>query len=101
MSRSRFVDVEAGSGGAVLRAQRMQQKRRKQWNETYSGHRQRASNGSGSGLDAVRNVGIRSGKIAVISSDPLEGKQTIDARAWLSCRDSSICTSMGRTRKYR
>jgi len=33
-----------------------------------------------SGLDAVRNVGIRSGKIAVISSDPLEGKQTIDAR---------------------
>src|SRR6266404_3141199 len=33
-----------------------------------------------SGLDAVRNVGIRSGKIAVISSGPLEGKQTIDAR---------------------
>src|SRR6266436_5661730 len=32
-----------------------------------------------SGLDAVRNVGIRSGKIAVISSGPLEGKQTIDA----------------------
>ncbi len=33
-----------------------------------------------SGLDAVRNVGIRSGKIAVISSGPLEGKQTIEAR---------------------
>jgi len=33
-----------------------------------------------SGLDAVRNVGIRSGKIAVISNGPLEGKQTIDAR---------------------
>ena len=33
-----------------------------------------------SGLDAVRNVGIRSGKIAVISTGPLEGKQTIDAR---------------------
>src|SRR6266436_848118 len=33
-----------------------------------------------SGLDAVRNVGIRSGKIAVISSGPLEGTQTIDAR---------------------
>jgi len=32
-----------------------------------------------SGLDAVRNVGIRSGKIAVISTGPLEGKQTIDA----------------------
>src|SRR6266851_4002444 len=34
-----------------------------------------------SGLDAVRNVGIRSGKIAVISTAPLEGKQTIDARS--------------------
>src|SRR6202171_6005728 len=33
-----------------------------------------------SGLDAVRNVGIRSGKIATISSGPLEGKQTIEAR---------------------
>lgn len=33
-----------------------------------------------SGLDAVRNVGIRRGKIAVISTGPLEGKQTIDAR---------------------
>src|SRR6266851_5018499 len=34
-----------------------------------------------SGLDAVRNVGIRGGKIAVISTAPLEGKQTIDARS--------------------
>jgi len=33
-----------------------------------------------SGLDAVRNVGIRGGKIAAISSDPLEGKQTIKAK---------------------
>jgi len=33
-----------------------------------------------SGLDAVRNVGIRGGKIAAISSDPLEGKQTIEAK---------------------
>jgi N-acyl-D-aspartate/D-glutamate deacylase len=33
-----------------------------------------------SGLDGVRNVGIRSGKIATISSRPLEGKQTIEAR---------------------
>jgi len=33
-----------------------------------------------SGLDAVRNVGIRSGKVAAISSGSLEGKQTIDAR---------------------
>jgi len=32
-----------------------------------------------SGLDAVRNVGIRDGKIAAISEGPLQGKQTIDA----------------------
>src|SRR5260370_20096814 len=34
-----------------------------------------------SGLDTVRNVGIRGGKIALISTAPLEGKQTIDARS--------------------
>src|SRR5437667_1741010 len=33
-----------------------------------------------SGLDAVRNLGIRSGKIAAVWSRPLEGKQTIDAK---------------------
>jgi N-acyl-D-aspartate/D-glutamate deacylase len=33
-----------------------------------------------SGLDAVRNVGIRNGKIAAISERPLTGKSTIDAR---------------------
>jgi N-acyl-D-aspartate/D-glutamate deacylase len=33
-----------------------------------------------SGLDAIRNVGIRSGKIAAISSSPLEGKQTMEAK---------------------
>jgi N-acyl-D-aspartate/D-glutamate deacylase len=33
-----------------------------------------------SGLDAVRNVGIRAGKIAAISARPLESKQTIDAK---------------------
>jgi N-acyl-D-aspartate/D-glutamate deacylase len=32
-----------------------------------------------SGLDAVRNVGIIGGKIAAISSDALQGKETIDA----------------------
>lgn len=32
-----------------------------------------------SGLDAVRNVGIRDGKIAEISEGPLEAKQVIDA----------------------
>ena len=33
-----------------------------------------------SGLDAIRSVGIRGGKIAAISSSRLEGKQRIDAR---------------------
>ena len=32
-----------------------------------------------SGLDAVRNVGIRDGKVAEISEKPLSGKQNIDA----------------------
>jgi N-acyl-D-aspartate/D-glutamate deacylase len=33
-----------------------------------------------SGLDAVRNVGIRDGKIVAITENTLEGKQRIDAR---------------------
>jgi N-acyl-D-aspartate/D-glutamate deacylase len=33
-----------------------------------------------SGLDAIRNVGIRAGKIAVISATPLNAKSTIDAK---------------------
>ena len=33
-----------------------------------------------SGLDAVRNVGIRGGKIRAISSNSLQGKTTIDAK---------------------
>ena len=32
-----------------------------------------------SGLDAVRSVGIRAGRIAVISESPLAGKDTVDA----------------------
>src|SRR4029453_1581185 len=32
-----------------------------------------------SGLDAVRNVGIRAGKIAAISSDRLTGRTVVDA----------------------
>jgi N-acyl-D-aspartate/D-glutamate deacylase len=32
-----------------------------------------------SGLDAVRDVGIRAGRIAAISEQPLSGRQTIDA----------------------
>lgn len=33
-----------------------------------------------SGLDAVRSVGIRGGKIAAVSAGPLQGRQVIDAR---------------------
>ena len=33
-----------------------------------------------SGLDAVRNVGIRGGSIAAVSAEPLQGRATIDAR---------------------
>jgi len=33
-----------------------------------------------SGLDAVRNVGVRSGKIVVVSEKPLKGNETIDAK---------------------
>src|SRR5947207_12733496 len=33
-----------------------------------------------SGLDAIRNVGIRGGKIAAISNSQLEGKHTIEAK---------------------
>jgi predicted amidohydrolase YtcJ len=33
-----------------------------------------------SGLDAVRNVGVRDGKIAAITRDAIKGKETINAR---------------------
>src|SRR6204780_4348949 len=33
-----------------------------------------------SGLDAVENVGISAGKVRALSSDPFNGRQTIDAR---------------------
>jgi N-acyl-D-aspartate/D-glutamate deacylase len=33
-----------------------------------------------SGLDAVRNLGIRDGHIAVIADSPLQGREVIDAR---------------------
>jgi N-acyl-D-aspartate/D-glutamate deacylase len=33
-----------------------------------------------SGLDAVSNVGLRAGKIAAISTEPIQGRRTIDAR---------------------
>jgi len=33
-----------------------------------------------SGLDAIRNMGIRSGRVDIISEAPLEGARTVDAR---------------------
>jgi N-acyl-D-aspartate/D-glutamate deacylase len=33
-----------------------------------------------SGLDAVRHVGVRAGKIAAVSATPLRGRETIDAK---------------------
>ena len=33
-----------------------------------------------SGLDAVRNIGLRAGKIAAISTAAIDGRRTIDAR---------------------
>jgi N-acyl-D-aspartate/D-glutamate deacylase len=33
-----------------------------------------------SGLDAIRNVGVRAGRIAIISATPLKAKSTIDAK---------------------
>ncbi|HKS57619.1 MAG TPA: amidohydrolase family protein [Steroidobacteraceae bacterium] len=33
-----------------------------------------------SGLDAVRNVGLRAGRIATISAEPIQGRRTIDAK---------------------
>jgi N-acyl-D-glutamate deacylase len=36
-----------------------------------------------SGLDAIRNVGVRDGTIAAVSTDPLVGKRTIEARGMI------------------
>src|SRR5437899_12670507 len=36
-----------------------------------------------SGLDAIRNVGIRGGKIVAISTEPLAGKQTFNATGFV------------------
>src|ERR1700694_2455554 len=33
-----------------------------------------------SGLDAIRNIGVRDGKIVAISTQPLRGHHTLDAR---------------------
>src|SRR5262249_13262667 len=33
-----------------------------------------------SGLDAVRNIGLAGGRIAIITTDPIAGRDTVDAR---------------------
>ena len=37
------------------------------------------------GLDAVRNVGIKGDKIAVVTKDKIQGKETIDAKGHVVC----------------
>lgn len=37
------------------------------------------------GLDAVRNVGIKGGKIAAVTEDPIQGKESIDAKGHVVC----------------
>ena len=48
------------------------------------------------GLDAVRNVGIRDGKIAKISTSPSTGAASFTPPDWSSRRASSTCISMRR-----
>jgi predicted amidohydrolase len=48
------------------------------------------------GLDAVRNVGIRDGKIVRISAEALSGRRVIDAAGWWSLLASLTCTSTAR-----
>src|SRR2546427_12675697 len=52
-----------------------------------------------SGLDAVRNLGIRSGKIAGVSSEALQGKQTIDAKGLVVAPGFIDLPHHGRTRR--
>jgi hypothetical protein len=37
------------------------------------------------GLDAVRNVGIKGEKIAAVTEEPIQGKETIDAKGHVVC----------------
>jgi N-acyl-D-aspartate/D-glutamate deacylase len=36
-----------------------------------------------SGLDSIRNIGVRGGKIVEITEKPLQGKQVIEAKGWV------------------
>ena len=48
------------------------------------------------GLDAVRNVGIRDGRIVRISVAPLAGRRVVRAAGLVVAPASSTCTSMAR-----
>jgi hypothetical protein len=52
-----------------------------------------------SGLDAVRSLGIRGGRIAAITAGALRGQDTVDAATWSWRRALSICTSTGKHRR--
>jgi hypothetical protein len=40
----------------------------------------RTRDGSGPKLDAIRNIGLTSGRIAVITTEAIRGRDTVDAR---------------------
>ena len=54
------------------------------------------------GLDQSLNVGISGGRIARISSEPLTGIRTLDARGLVVAPASSTCISTGKmtSREY-
>ena len=45
------------------------------------------------GLDAVRNVGIKGDKIAAVTEKAIQGKENIDATGHVVAQASSTCTS--------
>jgi hypothetical protein len=53
----------------------------------------------GTDLDAVRNVGIRDGKIGRISSEALSGRRLSMPAGWWSLPDSLTFTSTARSQR--
>ncbi len=52
-------------------------------------------------LDAVRNVGVKDGRIAVVTKDAIKGKESIDAKGlvvspgWIDTHNHNVLTSFG------